>query len=35
MGKRLDWIDCGKGITILLVVLGHVADGYLSAGNFS
>lgn len=34
MGKRLDWIDCGKGITILLVVLGHVADGYLSAGTF-
>lgn len=34
MSKRLGWLDCCKGATILLVVLGHVADGYLSAGAF-
>lgn len=34
MSKRLSWLDCCKGATILLVVLGHVADGYLSAGAF-
>ena len=34
MSKRLSWLDCCKGATILLVVLGHVADGYLRAGTF-
>ena len=34
MSKRLSWLDCCKGATILLVVLGHVADGYLRAGAF-
>lgn len=34
MSKRLSWLDCCKGATILLVVLGHIADGYLSAGTF-
>ena len=34
MSKRLSWLDCCNGATILLVVLGHVADGHLSAGVF-
>lgn len=34
MSKRLGWLDCCKGATILLVVLGNIADGYLSAGAF-
>lgn len=33
MSKRLGWLDYCKGATILLVVLGHVADGHLSAGT--
>lgn len=32
--KRITWIDSLKGFAILCVVLGHIADGYLSAGLF-
>lgn len=26
--KRIEWIDIAKGITIVLVVLGHVVSFY-------
>lgn len=32
--NRLLWLDTIKGVAIILVVLGHVIDGYLSAGVF-
>lgn len=32
--SRINWIDACKGFTIILVVIGHIADGYLSAGVF-
>jgi fucose 4-O-acetylase-like acetyltransferase len=32
--NRIKWIDACKGFTIILVVMGHVADGYLNAGLF-
>ncbi|MCR5123213.1 MAG: acyltransferase [Ruminococcus sp.] len=32
--KRIKWIDSLKGFATVCVVLGHVADGYLSAGLF-
>lgn len=31
---RIFWLDTAKGILILCVVLGHVADGYINAGMF-
>lgn len=34
MSKRIMWLDSLKGLAIVLVVMGHVADGYLSAGTF-
>lgn len=33
--KRIQYIDCLKGFVILLVVIGHVFDGYIRAGYFS
>lgn len=33
--KRIQYIDCLKGFAILLVVIGHVFDGYIRAGYFS
>ena len=33
--QRIKWIDSLKGFAIITVVIGHVADGYLSAGMFS
>lgn len=35
MSKRIKWIDFGKGITILLVVIGHVSLGLLVSGHFN
>lgn len=32
--KRIYWIDALKGFATILVVLGHVFDGYLNAGLF-
>ena len=32
--RRLKYIDSLKGFAILCVVLGHVTDGYLSAGMY-
>ena len=32
--KRIDFVDSLKGFLIILVVLGHVADGYLYSGSF-
>lgn len=32
--KRIEWIDAAKGFTMLLVILGHCFDGYISAGIF-
>lgn len=33
-GKRVAWLDSCKGFAILLVVLGHIADGYIGAGLY-
>ncbi len=33
--QRIEWIDCAKGITILLVVLGHSVYGMLRGVIFS
>ncbi len=35
MTKRLSYIDSLKGFTMLLVILGHIADGYLTGGLYS
>ncbi len=35
MGKRLSYIDSIKGFTMLLVILGHIADGYIGGGLYS
>ncbi len=32
--KRIEWIDSLKGLAIILVVIGHIADGYIDAGSF-
>lgn len=32
--KRMSWIDTAKGITIVLVVIGHVGSSYHSAGLY-
>lgn len=32
--QRIIWLDAAKGMTICLVVLGHVLDGYNRAGNW-
>lgn len=32
--NRITWLDSCKGFAIILVVIGHIADGYLSAGLF-
>jgi fucose 4-O-acetylase-like acetyltransferase len=32
MSSRIGWVDCAKGIGILLVVYGHVARGVSTAG---
>ena len=32
---RIRWLDAWKGFAMLLVVLGHIADGYLDAGLFA
>ncbi|MBE5951817.1 MAG: acyltransferase [Lachnospiraceae bacterium] len=32
--NRIGWLDAWKGFATLLVVLGHIADGYLDAGMF-
>ncbi|MGN1303971.1 MAG: acyltransferase family protein [Oscillospiraceae bacterium] len=33
-GKRVEWIDCCKGFAIVLVVIGHIIDGYTGANFF-
>lgn len=33
--NRIDWIDCAKGIAIILVVIGHVLTGYRDAEMFT
>lgn len=33
--NRIEWIDCCKGFAIMLVVIGHLADGYLNAGLYA
>ena len=33
--NRIHWLDAWKGFATLLVVLGHIADGYLDAGLFA
>lgn len=32
--KRIEWIDFGKGLTILMVVLGHVVLGLFESRKF-
>lgn len=32
--KRISWIDSCKGLATILVVIGHIADGYLGANLF-
>ena len=32
--NRIQYIDCLKGFAILLVVIGHIFDGYIRAGYF-
>ena len=32
--KRVPYVDCMKGFATILVVIGHVFDGYLHAGLF-
>lgn len=34
MSKRIEWIDLLKGLAIILVVIGHVADGYINSNIF-
>ena len=31
---RIEWVDALKGFTIICVVLGHIINGYVSAGVF-
>ncbi len=33
--KRIEWIDCARGIAILLVIVGHGVDGFPRALIFS
>lgn len=33
--NRTEWIDCAKGITILLVIIGHTIEGALRGAIFS
>lgn len=33
--QRIDWIDFAKGITILLVIIGHNVSGPLRGAIFS
>ncbi|MCI1764318.1 MULTISPECIES: acyltransferase family protein [Bacilli] len=35
MSKRIQWIDFGKGLTMLLVVIGHVSLGLRNAQAFN
>lgn len=35
MSNRVRWVDFGKGFTIFLVVIGHVALGTLESKNYS
>ncbi|TLQ02806.1 hypothetical protein FEZ51_10355 [Pediococcus stilesii] len=35
MSQRIKWVDFAKGITILLVVIGHVSLGLLESGSFN
>ena len=32
--SRVEWIDSCKGFAIILVVIGHIADGYINANSF-
>ena len=32
--KRVEWIDACKGFAIVMVVIGHIADGYRNANSF-
>ena len=34
MSKRINYLDALKGLAIILVVIGHIADGYLNANSF-
>lgn len=33
-GKRIEWIDFGKGITILFVMIAHVIGGVFKTDGF-
>ncbi len=35
MKERVEWIDFGKGITVFMVVLGHVGLGLFESKNFA
>lgn len=32
--KRIEWVDFGKGFTILFVILSHVLDGVHKTAGF-
>lgn len=32
--KRIEWIDFGKGLTVLMVVFGHVVLGLFESKRF-
>lgn len=32
MIERKGWIDAAKGVTIILVVMGHLLDGFSGGG---
>ena len=32
--ERIEWIDFGKGLTVLLVVIGHVILGLFESNQF-
>ena len=35
INTRFEWVDCCKGFAMILVVIGHICDGYINAGIFS
>ena len=34
MDKRVEWVDCAKGMAIILVVIGHVVSSYHESGLY-
>lgn len=33
--RRIEWLDSCKGFAIMLVVIGHIVDGYMDAKLFT